>query len=444
MDAVEFNLHDSLEESVKTFAFRASEKGIELLCEMGPGVPALVLADPARLRQVITNLLGNALKFTENGEVSLRVLKEDAPGDGCGLHFTVSDTGIGIPLEKQELIFQAFSQADTSTARKYGGTGLGLTICSRLVRMMGGRIWVCSEAGKGSSFHFTVTVQSLSPASLDTLPATGPLAGVAILVVDHSAAHRRILAGILSSWGMKVSEASEAAEALDVLARDQNPGSRFKVVLADDPIPGTDGFAFARQVTAACRPAPAITLMLSPGERRDPARCRLQGVANCVTKPLRRADLRAALLQALGSGSDPALAAGSALDGLNLAQPPNRRLRILLAEDNPVNQQVARKFMERRGHSVTVAGNGREAIDLAAQQTFDLVLMDVQMPEMDGFEATRAIRAFHSEKHLPIVAMTAHAMRGDREKCLGAGMDDYIAKPLAVSSLSQALDKWLR
>jgi len=444
MDAVEFNLYDSLEENVKTFAFRASEKGIELLCEVGPGVPGLVLADPVRLRQVITNLLGNALKFTENGEVCLRVLKEDDPGDGCRLHFTVSDTGIGIPLEKQKLIFEAFSQADTSTARRYGGTGLGLTICARLVQMMGGKIWVCSEAGRGSSFHFTVTVQSLSPTSVDTLPATGPLAGVGILVVDHSAAHRRILAGILSAWGMKVSEASEAGEALDVLVREQHVGSRFEVVLVDDPIPGTDGFAFARRVTAACPPAPAITLMLSAGERGDPARCQLEGVANCVTKPLRRTDLRAALLQALGSGSDlAAAAAGSAVNGLHLAETPHRRLRILLAEDNPVNQKVARKFMELRGHSVTVAGNGREAIELAAQQTFDLVLMDVQMPEMDGFAATAVLRARESStaSHLPIIAMTAHAMKGDAERCLEAGMDAYVAKPINPASLFALVDQ---
>ncbi|MDR3701215.1 MAG: response regulator [Candidatus Sulfopaludibacter sp.] len=445
MDALEFNLHDSLEESVKTFAFRASEKGIELLCEVGPGVPALIFADLARLRQVITNLLGNALKFTENGEVCLRVLEEDAPiGDGCRLHFAVCDTGIGIPVEKQKVIFEAFSQADTSTARKYGGTGLGLTICARLVQMMGGKIWVCSEPGKGSSFHFTVTVQSLSPASVDTLPATGPLAGVGILVVDHSAAHRRILAGILSSWGMKVSEASEAGEALDALVREQHAGSRFEVVLVDDPIPGTDGFAFARRVTAACRPAPAITLMLSPGEREDPARCRLEGVANCLTKPLRRTDLRDALLHALGSGSDlPAAAAGAAVNGLQLAEAPRCQLRVLLAEDNPVNQKVARKFMERRGHSVTVAGNGREAIELAAQQTFDLVLMDVQMPEMDGFAATAALRARESgtASHLPIIAMTAHAMKGDEERCLEAGMDAYVAKPINPVSLFALVDQ---
>ena len=435
LDAVDFAPYDCLEDTVKAFAFPAAEKGIELLCEVGPGVPAMVHADPARLRQVITNLLGNALKFTETGEVCLQVVKESQTGDACQLHFTVSDTGIGIPPEKQKLIFEAFSQADASTARKYGGTGLGLTICSRLVHLMGGKIWVRSEPGKGSSFHFTVAVNAVSPETVGSASGTDPLAGVSILVLDGNATHRRILAGILSSWGMRVAVAAEEAAALDALARAGHSGDRFRVVLVDDPIPGTDGFAFAQQVKASPQPAPAITVMLSPGQRGDPARYREEGVANCVTKPLRRADLRAALLQALCS--EPELAPARVASEFPSKETKHRRLRILLAEDNPVNQTVARKFMERRGHTVTVAGNGQEAIELAGQQTFDLVLMDVQMPEMDGFTATAALRAMEAGtgRHLPIIAMTAHAMKGDEERCLQAGMDAYLAKPIHPSSL---------
>src|SRR5664279_1690259 len=299
LDAVDFNPYDCLEDTVKAFAHRAAEKGIEMLCEAGPGVPAMVQADPARLRQVITNLLGNALKFTERGEVCLRVVKESQTGDACQLHFTLSDTGIGIPPEKQKLIFEAFSQADASTARKYGGTGLGLSICSRLVQIMGGKIWVQSEPGKGSRFHFTVAVKAVSPEMADVASGPDPLAGVSILVLESNATHRRILDGILSSWGMRITVAAEGGAALDALGRAEHSGDGFRVVLVGDPLPGTDGFAFARQMKVSGQAAPAITVMLSPGQRGDPARCREEGVANCVTKPLRRADLRAALLQAL-------------------------------------------------------------------------------------------------------------------------------------------------
>jgi len=435
LDAVDFDPYDWLEDTVKAFAHSAAVKRIELLCEAGPGVPALVQADPTRLRQVITNLLGNALKFTESGEVCVGVVQESRTGDACQLHFTVSDTGIGIPAEKQELIFEAFSQADASTARRYGGTGLGLTICSRLVQIMGGKIWVESEPGKGSSFHFTVAVKAVSPETADAVSAPGPLAGVPILVMEGNATHRRILDGILSSWGMRVAVAAEAAAASDALERAERAGERFRVLLVDASVPGTDGLAFALQVKMSRQPAPAITIMLSASQRGDPARYREEGVANCVSKPLRRADLRAALLQALCSESEPA--APPAAGEFPSKETGHRRLRVLLAEDNPVNQTVARKFMERRGHTVTVAANGQEAVELARQQTFDLVLMDVQMPEMDGFTATAELRAGEAGtgRHLPIIAMTAHAMKGDEERCLQAGMDGYLAKPIHPSSL---------
>jgi signal transduction histidine kinase/DNA-binding response OmpR family regulator len=441
MDAVDFDLTALLEETVRTFALRAAQTGIELACEVRPGVPERVTADSTRLRQVIVNLLGNALKFTEKGEVAVSVFMEAHSAGHATLHFAVADTGIGIPAEKQGLIFDAFAQEDGSMSRRYGGTGLGLTISSKLVKMMGGRIWVESEPGKGSRFHFTTEV-AVAP---EPAPAAGhtemePLQGIPVLVVDNNATSRRILAETLSAWGMKSSAAADGVSAIWELGRAQRAKRPIKLVLADSQMPGLSGAALVRSIREHSRQDCSIVMMLSCTEQKDgAARLREQGVAACLTKPVRRAELKAALLAALGAPPEAAAPGDAAPAG---AAPPGRPLRILLAEDNAVNQRVARAMLEKRGHTVSVAANGREAVRLAQERDFDLVLMDVQMPEMSGIEATMALRAWEvgSGRRLPIVAMTAHAMKGDAERCLDSGMDGYVSKPIKPDLLFAAIE----
>jgi signal transduction histidine kinase/DNA-binding response OmpR family regulator len=447
MDAVDFDLNDGLEEIVQTFALEASKKGIELTCEVCPDTPAVVRADPVRLRQVVTNLAGNALKFTEHGEVSLRVSKLGESDDGFVLQFTVSDTGIGIPQEKRNLIFEAFSQADASMTRKYGGTGLGLTISSRLVTLMGGKIWVESEAGRGTSFHFTVQVESASKAGGLPPAEMESLRGIPVLVVDDNANNRRILSETMRRWGMAASEAANAATALQALERAAAAGEPFRFVLADACMPETDGFALAQQVQRRSKLVQPILVMMLTSAEQDghAARCREAGIATSLTKPVRQVELRKALLHAMREGKQPEAA---------IQAPPSEHRqkaegtgsgpwRILVAEDNAVNRLLAQMLLEKRGHTVVTAGNGREALSLLALQSFDLVLMDVQMPEMGGLEATAAIREKEKRtgQHLPVVAMTAEAMKGDEERCRQAGMDGYVAKPIKSSVLFAAIDQ---
>jgi signal transduction histidine kinase/CheY-like chemotaxis protein len=445
LDPVEFDLNALLEETVRTFALRAAQKGIELTCEVRPGVPETIGADPTRLRQVVVNLLGNALKFTEQGEVAVSVFAESCAAEKATLHFTVADTGIGIPIEKQALIFDAFAQEDASTTRKYGGTGLGLTISSKLVKMMGGRIWVESEPAKGSRFHFTTQV-ALAPASGGGRVEMEALQGIPVLVVDDNATNRRILVETLSGWGMRARAAADGVSAIWELGRAERASRAFKLVLADSQMPGLRGTGLVRSIREHCRQACSIVMMLSCAEQKDGAdRFRQQGVAECLTKPVRRAELKAAVLAALGgpsaSGESGAASPGDA--GPAHAAPLSQPLRILLAEDNAVNQRVARALLEKRGHTVSVAGNGREAVRLVQEQAFDLVLMDVQMPEMDGLEATMVLRAREAgaARRLPIVAMTAHAMKGDAERCLEAGMDAYVSKPIKPEHLYAAIER---
>jgi signal transduction histidine kinase/DNA-binding response OmpR family regulator len=444
MESTAFDLHDRLEKIVATFALRASEKGIELTCELCPGTPVMVYSDANRLRQVITNLLGNALKFTEIGEVGLRVSNEGPNGDGVTLHFAVADTGIGIPPEKQRLIFEAFSQADASMARKYGGTGLGLAISSRLVAMLGGRIWVESELGRGSTFHFTAQTKTASgqpclrPAEID------PFAGLAVLVVDDNSTNRRILAEMAAGGGMQVTLADSAAAALEILARSAREARPFQLVLVDAQMPRMDGFALTRLIKRSPPlTTPAVVIMTSSGKPNDAALCREAGADAHLAKPVTRRGLCRALHEALRPGSQPAASnpASVAPCGDAAERTELRPLKILLAEDNGVNQRVASGLLEKRGHAVAVACNGREAIDLFDEQAFDLVLMDLQMPEVDGFEATAAIRAREKATghRIPILAMTAHAMKGDKERCLEAGMDGYVTKPIKPAALLAAI-----
>ncbi len=442
LDFIEFSLRDSLEETRKTFAVSAQQKGLELVCDVRPDVPDELVGDPTRLRQIVLNLVGNAIKFTERGEVVLRVEVDSQTRESSWLHFAVSDTGIGIPVEKQRLIFEPFTQADGSTTRKYGGTGLGLAISSQLVEMMGGRIWLESQPGKGSTFHFTARFGI--PVGRPEKP--GPkepdsLRGMAVLVVDDNATHRRILEEMLIHWQMKPSLASGAREALGALEQAKKAGSPFSLVIVDARMPDMDGFAFIERINHHRELTGTITIMLtSVGQQGDAARCRELGVAAYLKKPAKQSDLLDAILSAIAvrpEGQErPVLVTRHSL------REGRRKLRVLLAEDNLINQELAARLLEKRGHAVVVASNGREALAAMEKQTFDLVLMDVQMPEMDGFEATAAIRTKEkvTHTHLPVIAMTAHAMKGDRERCLEAGMDGYVSKPVQAKELFEVIE----
>ena len=438
IEAVPFFVSDVINDMLKPFALRAHQKGLELISHIAPDVPPGIVGDPVRLQQVLANLLGNAVKFTERGHVLLE-LREETRVDLCTLlHFSVADTGIGVPAEKHATIFEAFSQADGSTTRKFGGTGLGLTISSTLVHLMGGRIWIESEPGVGTTFHFTIPFD-IAPVADISRPEP-LLANLPVLIVDDHPVNRRIFMEQLTRWDMKptaVSGGKDAIEALLAASRSHNP---FVLVLLDANMPDMDGFAVAERIAAEPELSGSTIMMLtSSGEYGDSARCRDLGISAYLTKPVRQAELLQRICQVLApSGKTaPALVAAA----LPAAQPV-RAARILLAEDNLVNQRVAVGILTRRGHHVTVAQNGREAVNAAQREGFDLILMDVQMPEMGGFEATAIIREreMRDGGHIRIVAMTAHAMSGDRERCLAAGMDGYLSKPITQSLLFDVVE----
>jgi signal transduction histidine kinase/DNA-binding response OmpR family regulator len=448
LDPVPFNLRDHIEESARVLAVQAHEKGLELVCHVHSDVPEYVVGDVTRLRQILVNLLGNAVKFTEKGEVALDVNLESREDGKLGLHFAVHDTGIGIPKEKQQLIFDAFTQVDGSTTRRFGGTGLGLTISARLVSAMNGQIWVESEPGKGSTFHFTATL-GIAPESLQA-PSKDEagLAGIRVLVVDDNRTNRRILSDTLGSWGMQPASAASAPEALAQMHRAAEHGQPFRLVLTDVHMPEMDGFELVELILGAPNLTNAFILMLTSGEHLgDLARCRELGVSAFLTKPVRRAELRAAIVTAITNqdGDSRSIQDLLALAG-RTAKPKSvsSGACILLAEDNAVNQRVARAILEKAGHTVVVAHNGENALRMWEKQPFDLILMDVQMPDIDGFQATALIRKKEKESgtHIPIIAMTAHAMTGDRERCLDAGMDDYISKPIRGPVLLELVTKY--
>jgi PAS domain S-box-containing protein len=448
LETIDFNLRDCLETSLKTLAIRADQKGLELLCEVAPELPELVRGDAGRLRQILINLAGNAIKFTEKGEVVLKVQVEESDAQGLKLRFTVTDTGIGIPKEKLQAIFDPFSQADTSTTRMYGGTGLGLTISSRLVDMMGGRIWVESEVGGGSKFHFTARLGTAEAKAIsaEAIAPLDVLRTAKVLVVDDNPTNRRILEGMLGRWEMKSSSAENGVDALTKLSEAQETGEPFTLILMDMHMPSMDGFELIEKIRKRPGASAATIMMLtSAGHRGDAARCQELGVAAYLLKPIRQSELREAIGRVLGVrervGAIPLITRYSLQD----AGAPIASLHILLAEDNPVNQLLARRLLEKRGHSVVVAENGQGALEALEKEEFDLVFMDVQMPVMDGFEATAAIRKKEEPGgvHLPIVALTAHAMKGDREKCLAGGMDGYLTKPIRPQELDEVLREYL-
>ena len=448
IEAIDFNLRDCLETTLKTLAIRADEKGLELLCEVAPDVPETVRGDSGRLRQVLMNLVGNAIKFTDKGEVALKVQMEATHDHDFTLRLTVADSGIGIPREKQQVIFDPFAQADSSTTRKYGGTGLGLTISSRLVEMMGGRIWVESELARGSQFHFTTRlgIADTKVIEVGTIAPPEILRGVKVLIVDDNRTNRRILEGMLSRWEMKSTSAQDGEEALKKLSEAQQAGAPFALILMDMHMPQMDGFELIERIRQGSNSSTATIMMLtSAGHRGDAARCQELGVAAYLLKPIRQSELREAIARVLGARQQKGAIALITRYSLHDAREPSSSLRVLLAEDNLVNQRLACRLLEKRGHSVAVAANGLEALQAVEKESFDLVFMDVQMPVMDGFEATAAIRKREESggMRLPIVALTAHAMKGDREKCLAAGMDGYISKPIRPQELDEVLRKYL-
>jgi signal transduction histidine kinase/CheY-like chemotaxis protein len=445
LESIDFNLRESLETTLKTLALRADEKGLELLCEVAPEVPEIVRGDSSRLRQIVINLVGNAIKFTDMGEVAVKVELEAREGSACVCRFTVADTGIGIAEDKREAIFDPFSQADSSTTRKYGGTGLGLTISTRLVQMMGGKIWVESKLGRGSQFHFTVRLGATDAKEikLGTVAPPELLRGVRVLVVDDNRTNCRILEGMLTRWQMKPTAVNGGAAALAQLSAAREAGEPYSLILTDMHMPDMDGFALVEQIRHTPELATATIMMLtSAGHRGDAARCQELGVSAYLLKPIRQSELREAVARVLGArehdGAIPLITRFSLQD----AREPDAYLSMLLAEDNLVNQRLVVRLLEKRGHRVVVAGTGLEALQAMAKERFDLVLMDVQMPEMDGLEATAVLREREKGTGLrqPVVALTAHAMKGDREKCLAAGMDGYLTKPIRPQELDQLLE----
>ena len=441
LDEAVFDLHESLGDTTKWLAMRAHGKGLELACHIRPDVPVAVVGDQARLRQVIVNLLGNAIKFTDQGEVVLDVRRRSQSDGHVELHFTVTDTGIGIPDEKLDVIFGAFEQADPSTTRRFGGTGLGLAISSKLVDLMGGRIWAESRVGEGSTFHFTARLGLAreEPAARPTVDP-GAVRGTRVLVVDDNATNLLILTEVLSNWGMVPTTAPGVRDALRLLDEAHQTGNPFPLVISDVHMPDADGFSLVEQVKADPTIGSTMIMMLTSGDHPgDIARCETLGVAAYLLKPVKQSELLEAVMMALGITTWEDEKAGPAPQ---LRPPQTSPLRILLAEDSLVNQKLATGLLSRQGHSVTVASNGKEALAALELQQFDLMIMDVQMPEMDGLETTAAIRARERKTggHLPIIAMTAHALQGDRERCLAAGMDRYVTKPIRAKQLYEVIE----
>jgi len=438
LDKTNFNLRDTLEDTVRLLAPRAHQKKLELGCHIQSDLPDRVFGDPMRLRQIVINLVGNAIKFTDRGEVMLHVEQYGQGESTLDLHFFVSDTGIGIAEEKHQAIFEAFEQVDSSTTRKYGGTGLGLSISAALVKLMGGTMWVESKVRQGSRFHFTVVLELTKSESEAPAGESRKLIDLPIMVVDDNASNRRILEEILTNWHMKPRLANSGAEALRAL-EERTSTNKVALVLLDVHMPDMDGFTVAEQIRSSPRyQGIKVILLTSAGSPSDIASCRELGISGYLTKPIKQSELFDVIVTAMSEHTQDRERHQSTSA---VVQPADSALRVLLAEDNPVNQTLATRILEKLGHKVWVVNNGREAMERTRAEEFDLVLMDVQMPEMDGLEATMAIRASEADtgKHVPIVAMTAHAMKGDRERCLSSGMDGYLSKPIRIDELKRSI-----
>jgi signal transduction histidine kinase/CheY-like chemotaxis protein len=444
LESIPFNLRENLGETMRVLSFRAHQKGLELVFELQSDIPAALLGDPGRIRQIIVNLVGNAIKFTDHGEVLISVRQTEQTQENVTLHFAVKDTGVGIPADKQKKIFEPFSQADGSMARKYGGTGLGLTICTKLVELMNGRIWVESEVGKGSTFHFTASLAVQQHLLSSTVPlAPEQLRDLHVLVVDDNFTNRRVLLGLLTQWGMRPIAVEGGRAALQALEIAKSTGRPFPLMLLDTQMPEMDGFTLVEKI----KKDPgllAVTIMMltSAGHLGDAARCRDLGISAYLLKPIRQSELMDAMCKVLNQVSKTQTAP---LVTRHSLQEAKHRSRVLLAEDNAVNQTLAVRLLEKRGYWVKVASDGLEALEAFEKEQFDIVLMDIQMPGMDGFEATAGIR--EKEKatggHIPIIAMTAHALKGDEERCLAVGMDGYVSKPIRTTELFSTIERLL-
>jgi PAS domain S-box-containing protein len=439
IENIEFSLEYTLRDTMKSLAARAHQKNLELLLHIAPDVPDRLLGDPGRLRQVIVNLVGNAIKFTETGEIEVAVKCIGEAAAHARLQFSVRDTGIGIPRDKFRAIFESFSQADTSTTRKYGGTGLGLTISAQLVELMNGKIELESEVGKGSNFYFSLLMDTVSAEPLAHYQPIGKIAGMSVLVADDNATNRMLLQEILRNWKMLPTVVENGEQALAELERAAQTGNPYQVTLLDLQMPGLNGFELAQRIRQNPDTVGATVMMLtSEGQRGDAARCRELGIASYLMKPISQFELLDAIMTALG---EPHQQSQNLITRHSLRE-SRRKLNLLLAEDNVVNQTLATRLLEKLGHRVTLANNGREAIAHWQNEKFDAILMDVDMPVMNGYEATENIRAQEQSTggHIPIVAMTAHAMQGARESCLHHGMDGYLTKPIDTEALWHELD----
>jgi PAS domain S-box-containing protein len=446
LDPINFNLRDCIGFTMDAVALQAHDKGLELACHILPDVPDAVVGDPGRLRQVLVNLTTNAIKFTPQGEVVLRIERLSQTGNHTCLHFSVRDTGIGIPEARHAKIFEPFAQADSSTTRKYGGTGLGLAIAFQLVELMGGRLWVESGEGKGSIFHFTACFgMQPEPTAKPIQADPAELQGLSVLVVDDNATNRRILEEMVTDWQLKVTSADRAETALTLMEKALQVGEPFSLLLLDANMPEVDGFELACRIKARPEFSHTILIMLtSAGRRGDAARCRELDITAYLTKPIKQSELLNAITIAFGKSLSDEKSSG--LTTRHSLREQGLSLQILLAEDNPVNQKLAVHLLKKHGFAPTVSNNGKEAFALYEKQRFDLILMDVQMPEMDGFEATAAIRQHEkiTGEHIPIIALTAHAMKGDRERCLMAGMDGYLSKPIKTQELFELIAKLVK
>ena len=464
LEKLDFDLRVTLEDATEMLANRAHSKGLELICLIAPEVPSSLQGDPGRLRQVILNMAGNAIKFTHQGEVALRVSLVSEDAAKAELRFEITDTGIGIPEEMIPLLFSPFTQVDGSTTRKFGGTGLGLAISKQLAELMGGQVGVTSKAGEGSTFWFTAVFEKMSPDH--AVPDDrGDLKGVRVLIVDDNETNRLLLATLLKSWGCLFEEASDAAQALEALNRAAAGGRPFEITILDFLMPGMDGMELGRVIKAS--PAlrdTRLVMMTSLGERGQAGRLKGIGFSGYLTKPIRQSQIHECLSLVMGRTPPPDTQPLKAIITRHtVAESRKRRLRILVAEDNATNQILALEILKKLGYRADVAANGKEAVSAWQTVPYDLVLMDCQMPEMDGFEATRKIRELEvaSPKleaespsafrlppsvlpHIPIIAMTAHALKGDRERCLEAGMSDYLSKPVQPKDLALMLERWLQ
>lgn len=442
LEVVDFDLSETLEETIQSLAPLAHEKGLELACHVAPDVPIGLGGDPVRLRQILVNLINNAVKFTEAGEVIVWVECEKIESERVTVHFTVKDTGVGIPLDKQSKIFESFTQADASTTRRFGGTGLGLAIASQLVALKGGRVWVESQPGIGSSFHFTASFETRPNCASKTAPAQlSDLQGLPVLVVDDNATNRQILDSVLKNWGMVPTLVDGGRAAIEAMERARNNREPFPLVLLDNQMPDIDGFEVAERIKHMPELAGTTIMMLSSvGQRGHSQRCRELGVSVYLVKPVRQSMLLNSVLSVL------AKRAQSMEQKRPVSASPvgttQRPWRVLLAEDNAINQLVAVSMLQKRGHTVVIASEGREAVAAIEREQFDVVLMDVQMPGMDGLEATAEIRKreIGTGRRVPIIAVTAHVMKEDRDRCLAAGMDGYLGKPFSAVDMVRALE----